>query len=41
VVPGTTNLPSGKPVQFAPFKANLEDGKNYSWCSCGGSSKQV
>tara|TARA_R110001583_G_scaffold195021_2_gene368538 strand:- start:1286 stop:1519 length:234 start_codon:yes stop_codon:yes gene_type:complete len=31
-----------KPVRASdtPFGVNVEEGKNYSWCSCGKSGKQ-
>jgi len=31
----------GKPVSFKPVRVELEKGKSYSYCACGGSSKQV
>ncbi len=27
-------------VQKSPFSLEVEEGKSYSWCSCGESSKQ-
>ncbi len=31
----------GKPVAFKPVRVEIEKGKSYSYCACGGSSKQV
>jgi len=28
------------PAQKAPFKVEVEEGKNYFWCACGRSAKQ-
>lgn len=28
------------PAQKAPYKIELEEGKNYAWCACGLSSTQ-
>ena len=33
--------PKGKSYDNKPFKAMLEAGKKYAWCSCGFSKAQV
>ena len=34
-------IPKGTPAKLIPAFVKLEEGKIYSWCSCGSSSKKV